>query len=412
MAGTSPPHPPSVLASPWSALPPLVRDLVTAAVLLAGSVVPQLITVLRTAPWLIVLSATVAVGVVLFRRRFDLITFAVAGATLVLTTVVDHTYPGAILPAAVALYAVTSRRGRPVGLICLISAVVAILLAYLLSPPATWGGPGDGPNPLTGPALLTAAAALGETHRARRAYIKEITERAERAEATRESEAQRRVAEDRLRIARDLHDVVAHQIAVINLQAGVASSALPDRPEAAESSLRVVRESARSVLQDIGSLLAMLRDESDGRAGPVTEPVASLSRLEELVEGFRRAGLRVDLTGPAAPGTVPPAVDLVSYRVIHEVLTNAHKHGTGEVGLTVRRDPYALMITADNPARAGSDRTGGEGWGHGLQGIRERVGSVRGTAEVSRADGRFLITIRIPLTPDPAVRVAGSGQAP
>lgn len=401
---------PSVLRSPWTALPRPVRDVLTAAVLLACSVVPQFITVLRTSVWLIVLSAAVAVAVVLIRRRFDLVAFALAAGTLVLIIVVDHTYPGGILPAAVALYSVTSRRGRPISLICLISAVAAVLLAYALSPAAAWGGPGDGPNPLTGPALLTAAAALGETHRARRAYIREITERAERAEATRESEAQRRVAEDRLRIARDLHDVVAHQIAVINLQAGVASTALRDRPEVAEDSLKVVRESARSVLQDIGSLLAMLRDESDGRAAPVTEPVASLDRLEELVEGFRRAGLRVTLAGPDASATVPPAVDLVSYRVIREALTNAHKHGTGEVGLTVRRDPYSLMIIADNPIPDGSAVAAAEGWGHGLQGIRERVGSVRGIAEVVRSDGRFTITIRIPLTPDQAKARTGAEQ--
>ncbi|GAB3767572.1 sensor histidine kinase [Microlunatus parietis] len=400
MAQTISPHRPAVLPSHWSALPRPVRDAVTAAVLLAFSVIPQFITVLRTSPWLVALSAAVAVAVVLLRRRVELVAFAVAGSALVLTTVVDHTYPGAILPAAVALYTVTSRRGRRAGLICLGCAVAAVLLAYVLSPTATWSGRGDGPNPLTGPALLTAAAALGETHRARRAYIREITERAERAEATRESEAQRRVAEDRLRIARDLHDVVAHQIAVINLQASVASSALPDRPEAAEASLRVVRDSARSVLQDIGGLLAMLRDESEGRAVAPAEPVASLDRLDELVDGFRRAGLRVELAWSAAPGTLPPAVDLVAYRVIQEVLTNAHKHGTGEVALTVRRDPYSLMIMADNPVPDGTEPVGIEGWGHGLQGIRERVGSVRGAAEVFRPDGRFMITIRIPLTPD------------
>lgn len=394
-------RPPSL--SPWATLPQPVRDGTAMVVLLIGGVVPPFVLAERqigwlVAPfaWLVALWAVLAVLVVLLRRRFDLVALSIGCCALLVGAFIEGSNLAATgSPAAVALYAMASTRPRRHGLLGLGAAVATTGLAVVLSP---YASPLDS-RLLAVIAILITAAALGETARARRAYIEEITARAERAEATRESEAQRRVAEDRLRIAQDLHDVVAHQIAVINLQAGVASASLRQHPEASESALKIIHDAARSVLREIGGLLAMLRNESRDSVGPDAEPVASLDRLDELVERFRDLGLVIDTIGQVSPGQLPPAVDLVAYRVIQEALTNAHKHGTGTVMLNVDAIPTALTITIENPVAPDPLATTSSGSRLGLQGIRERVEAVRGLTEISRVDGgrSFRLDIRIPL---------------
>ncbi|MBO0518169.1 histidine kinase dimerization/phosphoacceptor domain-containing protein, partial [Streptomyces beijiangensis] len=139
------------------------------------------------------------------------------------------------------------------------------------------------------------AAAAGEAVRSRRAFIDAMRERAERAERTREEEARRRVAGERMRIARALHDVVAHHIALVNVQAGVASRVMDQRPDQAKQALAHVREASRHALDELQTTVGLLRQSGESTAP--TEPAPGLEVLDELVEGFVRAGLTVDVEG-------------------------------------------------------------------------------------------------------------------
>ncbi|NUS13518.1 MAG: two-component sensor histidine kinase, partial [Streptomyces sp.] len=206
------------------------------------------------------------------------------------------------------------------------------------------------------------AAAFGDALRSRRAYAASAAERERREELAREEEARRRVAEERLRIARELHDVVAHQIALANVQAGVAAHVLDRRPDQARQALAHVREASRSALDELRATVGLLRLRGEP-AAPM-EPAPGLGLLDQLLEGFRREGLRVTvecLAGddpPPAHGPLPVSVDLTAYRVIQESLTNVRKHagpGAGAV-VRIRRDPGALEVVVDDDGAPGAAR--------------------------------------------------------
>ncbi|MFF5521577.1 sensor histidine kinase [Streptomyces coeruleorubidus] len=244
-------------------------------------------------------------------------------------------------------------------------------------------------------------AAVGGTVRTWRDYVAAVEERALRAEASKEAEARRRVAEERLRIARELHDVIAHHIALITIQAGVAGHFLRDRPDQADVALGHIRDGGRTVLDELGSLLHVLRQSGDepDETQPA-EPVPGLARLGGLLESLTAAGLSVRHRQTGRPRPLPTAVDLAAYRVIQEGLTNAHKHGaTAEADLLVGYGPDALRVRITNllhtrpspvPAAAGT--------GHGLTGMRERAHAVGGSFRAgAEPDGRFRLDVRLPL---------------
>ncbi|MFI6761696.1 sensor histidine kinase [Micromonospora sp. NPDC050417] len=240
------------------------------------------------------------------------------------------------------------------------------------------------------------ATAIGDAVRNHRDYIVAVEERATRAEQSREEEARRRVVEDRLRIARDLHDVMAHNIALINVQAGVAGHVLRTNPEAAEEALGHVRRAGRAALDELGTVLGVLR-QSDDTAAP-TEPTPTLNRLQELVDSFHRTGLAVRWRLAGQPFPLPAAVDLAAYRVVQESLTNVHKHGGGaaQVRLTYRSDD--LTVEVENDPGPGEPAAGPvAGTGHGLLGMRERVTAVGGTLEAGPlAGGGFRVRAVLP----------------
>lgn len=240
------------------------------------------------------------------------------------------------------------------------------------------------------------ASAIGDAVRSHRSYVAAIRERAERAERTREEEAKRRVAEERLRIARDLHDVVAHHLALVNVQAGVASHVMDSRPDHAKQALAHVREASRSALDELRATVGLLRQSGEPEAP--TEPAPGLGVLDQLVDGFRCAGLTVDVTLADDIGPLPASVDLTAYRIIRESLTNVHKHAgpdaraevrvaraDGAVEVTVRDDGLGVRATAP-------------GGGHGLIGMRERGAALGGTCHAGpRPDGGFQVRARLPL---------------
>lgn len=242
------------------------------------------------------------------------------------------------------------------------------------------------------------AAAVGNALRSRRAFVDAMEDRAVRAEQTREEEARRRVVEERLRIARELHDVVAHRIAVINVQAGVASHLLRTQPDVAEEALGHVRAAGRSVLEEVADILSVLRQPDDALAP--TAPAPTLGQLDELVASFASAGLAIDWSLRGQPTDVGSALELVAYRLLQEALTNAHKHGTGTAHLLINYEPSALTLSVDNPVRPRSlsqQASSAPAAGHGLTGMRERAAAVGGVLEAAPADGFFHVRARLPV---------------
>jgi signal transduction histidine kinase len=329
-----------------------------------------------------------------FRRRWPsqiLVACVVLYGAAALTGILA---PGVILGVAVAMFAVSNRFPRRVSMIAAAIVVIAIIGLSVL---AAIGSVFD-PRVIQFAVIIAFAAAAGDGAKSRREFIAAVTERAERAEQTRESEARRRVSEERLRIARDLHDAVAHQISVISLNAGVASSALESRPEAAKEALASIRTASRAVLGEIGDLLAVLRADDD--PGAVAVPQPGLGRLDELIDTFRASGLDVTTRYDGTITPLPAVVDMVAYRVIQEALTNANKHGTSQrAHLLLTYDHDFLHIVVTNPVgpTVAADARDELPGGNGLVGMRERVATVRGTVDTGPTPGGYRVSASLPL---------------
>ena len=342
--------------------------------------------------------AIVLVAALVLRTRYPRSTAAVAIAAACAAALLSNLAligPGpvvaSILTVMITVFGVGSRQGRTPALILAGSAIVAIGAVLLIAPPAESRGI---ESIVLLVALVGLAATGGVAQYNGRAFIHAITERARRAEETRESEAERRVAEERLAIARDLHDVMAHQIAVINLHAASASQALRTRPDDAERSLTTVREAARTVLGEIGSLLTVLRSADSAHSASLA-PTPGLSDLPQLIDEFSKAGLSVEQRTVGTPVELDSLRDIVAHRVLQEGLTNAHKHG-GDGTALVQLDYSAdgLGITVTNVTRPRRDDRIVVESGHGLVGVRERVSSVGGSLETSFGPGpvhRFVV---------------------
>lgn len=338
----------------------------------------------------IVLSVTAAGLLLMRRRRPILIAIAMVGLFVVGSVWARDHNPGLLLAVTIAIAGLFYRRGMDVGIPVAIGALIAMEVA-------TWHFVGavftyHMLHPIFSVAF---AGAAGDSVRMHRRYIKAITDRAIRAEQTRESEAARRVTEERLRIARDLHDTVAHQISVISLNAGVASQMMEKHPQQARESLATVRNAARSVLTEIGNLLEHLRSTEAGGAGELdTTPQPSISHIDGLVAKFSQVGMRVVVQKPDDLDRVPAAVGRVAYRIVQEALTNAYKHGDNTHAVVdLRLKDSALTITVTNPASPQPETTG---QGFGLIGLQEQAASVRGTIAAGLVDNDWRVTATLP----------------
>lgn len=376
---------------------PWIGDAVAAVVIISSAFVPFPDTQFRPAePFTIAL--VIAPAVILpVRRRWPLAALAACVALYALVAFTGTLWPGIILAIAIAMFGVGNRSPRRTTLL---TALITIAIVILINAIASLMSVLDA-RVVAVAVTLAFAAAAGDGARSRREYIRAITERAERAEETRESEARRRVSEERLRIARDLHDAVAHQIAVISLNAGVASSAIESRPAAAEEAVRTIRIAARTVLSEIGDLLDVLRTDDDGG----TSPQPGLERVDELIAPFSDAGLAVTVRMEGDPLAVGGATSLIAYRIVQEGLTNAHKHGVeARAHVLVQVEDDFLRIVVTNPVidLASAERTPamGEvavGSGLGLIGLRERVAAIRGVVEAGPAPGGWRLAATLPV---------------
>ena len=224
------------------------------------------------------------------------------------------------------------------------------------------------------PAVAVLAA---DAVRGRRERLAAEAERARHAAEQEEEERRRRMAEDRLRIARDLHDSVAHSMATINVQSGVAAHVLDRDPSQAGVALEAIRVASRDVLDELGAILDVLRQDE---AAP-RQPTPDLARLAALVESSRLAGVDVDLRRSGSLDGLPPAVATAAYRIIQEALTNVARHaGTGRAVVALRRrDDGGLELEVGDDGRGG---TIADGSGRGLVGMRERAETTGGAATI------------------------------
>ena len=244
------------------------------------------------------------------------------------------------------------------------------------------------------------AATLGESVRGRRVLAAEAVARAERAEQTKEEEARRRVDAERLRIAREVHDTVAHAIAVINVQAGVTAHVLDKRPEQARETLVTIEQTSARALGELRATLGMLRDAEDRRA-----PTPGLGQVEELVGMAGEAGLDVKLEVASPPRELPSAVDQAAYRILQESITNVIRHaGPARVTVSLTYGPDELELRVADDGRGPRDAGHGAEGGQGIVGMRERAALLGGELTAGpRPGGGFQVEARLPLPPDPAV---------
>jgi signal transduction histidine kinase len=265
---------------------------------------------------------------------------------------------------------------------------------------AAAGAPGiDAVGALGVLAQFAAGWALGLAMRSRRAAAEALLREAEeRAEAERQTSA-RVLAEQRLLIAQELHDVVAHSMSVIAVQAGVGAHVVDERPEQARLALEAISTTSRATLAELRRLLGVLRDADGARSN---QPAPGLADLPRLVEDVRAAGVPVILRVEGSPERVHPGVELSAYRIVQEALTNVIKHAghTTRVDVVVRHEPGSLSLEVVDDGRGLAARATGpslEGSGHGIVGMRERVALYGGSVEARPLDdGGFLVRAVIP----------------
>jgi signal transduction histidine kinase len=344
-----------------------------------------------------VVVAAVACGALVARRRFPFIAFLVSAVAAETYLAQYQAHEGSMVLAAplIALYTVADASSRRRALTIGVLAVLAFAGLHMLVKPSSWLGADN----LALAALGGLAVAAGDASRSRRAYLAEVEARAHRAERDRDAEAARRVTDERLRIARDLHDVVGHHLALINVQAGVATHVLDTQPRQTREALAHIRQASKTALAELRDTIGLLRQPDDQPAP--TEPVTGLAGLAELLTSYRRSGLVIDEQVDGAVRPIAVAADLTAYRLIQESLTNVCNHvGRTTVAVRLRYRPDALQVVVDNETAAVpgsiSPRPGN---GHGVLGMRERVTALGGTLSAGpRPNGGYRVMATLPLT--------------
>ena len=331
----------------------------------------------------------------LWRRRLPslvlLIVAAAFGAKLLLGVTPG---PGG-LGTLIAMYSVAVYEGHRRRLVFLVGAGLGFLGGFVVF--AVTGNPRS--FAISVPSLFFAAAWLiGDYLRTRRAYVAELEERAARLERDRIEDRRLAADEERARIARELHDVVAHDVSVIAIQAGAARTVQATRPEAATQALGLIETTARETLIELNRLLGVLR--ATNGATPERTPQPGLEQVGVLVDELRAAGLEVDARIEGETRPLPPALDLTAFRILQEATTNVLKHARARrVDIRVRYTgrSLALIVRDDGPGDGGNPATSS---GHGLIGMRERVALFGGSLRASRVPtGGFVVLARLPIGP-------------
>ncbi|MEU9051310.1 sensor histidine kinase [Streptomyces sp. NPDC048384] len=345
----------------------------------------------------------VACLALLKHRRHPRVAVVVSAACTVTVIALGYLLtPLLLAPVMAALYWLATLTDRPTTRAYGLATMVAVTVAAAIS---------DSMDHLSlllrtiGPFFwLLLPLAAGNMTRLRRAYLQAVQARAEHAERTREEEARLRVTEERMRIARELHDVVAHHLALANAQAGTAAHLVLTSPQQSQKILTDLTGTTSSALRELKATLGLLRQNGDPDSAPL-EPSPGLARLPELVSACASAGVTVTVTTEGEPQPLSPGVDLTAFRIVQEALTNVTKHATTEaatVGLSYSDSRLLITVVNDGTAAAGAGPAPGTGalHGFGVMGMRERAHSIGGELRAGpRPDGGFEVTTALPLQP-------------
>jgi signal transduction histidine kinase len=396
-----------------------MQDLVLALALAAynvGSLIPET----RQLPLPYVAFALVVLQAVplAWRRRWPVVVYFAVGLPRDLYDQLGIGFAPLPLGPAIAYYTVMDRSSTRVRV------VITVLLAIGIVQGQTTPGHTEPYDFFVAVLQMAVAGMAGLVSRSRRAYLQEVEARAEQAEAERAREVALAAAQERTRIARELHDVVAHHVSLMAVQSEAAASLLPDRPVQAGKSVEIISQTAREALTELRRLLGVLRGpgELNGRT-PSRAPSPSIGSLDEVLVQVRRAGIAVDLRVEGSPSRLAPGVDLTAYRIVQEALTNTVKHsGASKAAVTVSYEPGYVTVSVTDPGRAPAEMTvggpadpaagaaqaapaaparngarpAGSG-GFGLAGIAERVASCGGSLTVGPGqDGGFAVCARLP----------------
>lgn len=395
----------------WIRHHPATADLLLGAGLgllfVAGSVVPPdwlsedaPVDLTLTAPGF-ALTAVAAVALTQWRRR-PAATLAVLTMSTAVSLVGGWQVHLAMLALALAMYGFAVRSPRTRALAAAGAVTTAVGIGGVVA--GLWRD--DWHHLDTIVLLVWTSTAIAVAVQDRRATIAALEDRARRAEESREATARRRVAEERVTIARELHDVIAHHVAVMSVQSGVAEHLLERDPAAARAALGHVRGAARAVLSELQAVLGVLRQ--DETAVP-TAPAPGLSGLGELIASFRATGAHLETRFPTVLPVLPPAADAAAFRLVQEALTNVQKHAaTASTTVSVEVEGDSVLVAVSNTRPALHPRSaepggwdapgGGAGSGLGLVGMQERVTAAGGSLEAGPTpQGGFTVAARLPL---------------
>ncbi len=354
-----------------------------------------------------VLAIVLMAAPILLRRRRPVLAFLSSLVLIfgVLSTSDIYTTIG--IPAVICAYALAAAYGRRAAVAAALGTMpVVIVMLQGYSPHAVLGW--DTARNL---ALVVLPLALGVAAHERRAHTQALVDRADAAERTREEEARRRVGEERLRIAREVHDVVAHAMVSINVQAGVGAHLLRRNPAEAETTLREIKKVSGEALGDLRSVLELLRPAEE--TGPVDagshdpsplRPTPGLATIGGLGERAHAAGVDLHLDVDPDVATLPATTSAVGYRIVQEALTNVMRHaGPTSARVRVTRHPDCVHIEVEDEGGAPPTSLHGSGTGSGLRGMHERAAAIGGAVEAGpRPHGGWRVTAVLPLDPTAA----------
>ncbi len=392
---------------------PLLSDGVLAAVLFALALVSLRVTMVTLEEvgepaaipsWAAVLWLVALVGPLAVRRRLPLASFAVVAGVFVpfrLWSVPEFEVSSVVLFVSMVSVGVHGRapwRGRVRAVAVTAIAAALVYDIAVAEVPEELQGVLElalGFSVALNVGYLGAAWLLGDTLRQRHEREAELERRNAELVVERERNARRAVIDERVRIARELHDVVAHHVSVMGVQAGAARRVLDRRPEAAAEALATIEDSSRRAVDDLHRLLGFLRSGDDPTDPDGLAPQPGLDRIGELVDAAAVAGLPVTVTVEGSPRRLPASVDLSAFRLVQEALTNTRKHATADhASVVIRYLPELLEVEVVDDGRGPGT---GQGTGNGLLGMRERVALHGGTLEAgARHQGGFRILARLP----------------
>lgn len=372
-------------------------DLALVAFCLAALVTDMAFTANHGFTGAAVVAAVAATLPILTRRKAPVLSFVVAMALIVGLLETSGIYTTLAFPAMICGYTMADRYGRGAAIAAAaigIPTVVVMMQLYSPHPFLDW-------ETAKNLAFVALPLALGVAAHDRRAYTGVLVERAESAERTREEEALRRVSEERLRIARDVHDIVAHAMVAINVQSGVGAHLLEKNPEQARATLREIKRVSGESLDDLRSMLGVLRDGDTDELdllAPV-RPTQGIADLDELRERLGAAGVDLDVELDPSLATLPATVGATGYRIVQEALTNVLRHaGPTAARVRIARNEDAVTIEVDNDQAPGRTPLAQTGSGNGLRGMRERASAVGGSLEAGpRADGGWRVAASLPV---------------